>query len=56
MPKSKVKENDKVCVKEIFAGTLDKNPFTLTFGIPGRGKLKMNIVFEPEEDKINLTL
>ena len=56
MPKDKVTKKGNVYTKEVFSGQLDKNPYILTFEIPGRGKVKINIAFEKEEDNTNLTL
>jgi len=39
-----------VSVKEIDSGTLeDNNAYTLTIGIPGRGKIKIKVTFEKEK-------
>ena len=56
MPKDKVTKEGKTYTKEMFSGQLDKDPYILTFEIPGRGKVKITIAFEKEKDKINLTL
>ena len=48
----KIKKN-----KVIDSGILDEdNARLIDIGIPGRGIVKINITFEKEEDKINLTL
>ena len=51
MQKNKVKKDDKLIKseKEILSGTLEDNSeYTLTFRIPGRGKIKIKIAFEQE--------
>ena len=48
----KIKKN-----KVIDSGILDEdNARIIKIEIPGRGIVKINITFEKEEDKINLTL
>ena len=58
MPKVNLKKDKKILrVEEISTGILDENnAFTLGIDIPGRGKLKINVSLEKEEDKINLAL
>ena len=54
MAENKVKKYNKVevCVKEISSGILDENnAFILGIGIPGRGKLKIDINFGKEKRK-----
>ena len=51
MPKNKVKKDDKIIKfeKEILSETLEDNSeYTLTFGIPGRGKIKIKILKDSE--------
>lgn len=48
MTKNKTKKDDKVIKseKEILSGTLEDNhAYTLTIGIPGRGKINIKITF-----------
>jgi len=60
MPKA-TKETEKrqkeASVKVMASGILDENNARIIkIEIPGRGIVKINITFEKEEDKINLTL
>ncbi|MEA3298071.1 MAG: hypothetical protein U9Q31_00990 [Chloroflexota bacterium] len=51
MSNNKVKKDNKVIKseKDILTGTLEDNhAYTLTIGIPGKGKLKIKIAFEKE--------
>ena len=57
MPENKVKENNRIIKsdREILSGTLeDNNAYSLTIGIPGRGKIKIKISFEKESPRLSL--
>lgn len=51
MVKNKVKRDNRVKIREreISSGNLDENKaFVLEIGIPGRGKVKIEVTFEEE--------
>ena len=57
MPKNRVKKDNRVIKsdREILSGTLeDNNAYSLTIGIPGRGKIKIKISFEKESPYLSL--